>query len=62
MKEGSDIDVALFTPSRNKLDLGKFEKKLGRKIQLFLFKDRKDVKNGHLLSNILNGFIISGSW
>lgn len=62
VKEGSDIDVALFTPSRNKLDLGKFEKKLGRKIQLFLFKDRKDVKNGHLLSNILNGFIISGSW
>tara|TARA_Y100000296_G_scaffold85473_1_gene121503 strand:+ start:3477 stop:3989 length:513 start_codon:yes stop_codon:yes gene_type:complete len=62
INENSDIDISIFTSSKVKLNIKKFEKKLGRKIQLFIFKDSKEVKNKHLLNNIYNGLIISGNW
>lgn len=58
----SDIDLAVFTASKKKIELATFEKKLKRKIQIFVFKDREDVKSRDLLNNILNGIILSGSW
>ena len=60
-KKDSDIDIAVFAASKKRVNLGRIEKKLKRKIQVFVFKDR-DVKNRELLNNILNGFIICGSW
>lgn len=61
--EHSDIDIAVFTPSGKKLDLGRFEEKLGREIQIFMFKNRQEAeKNPELLNNILNGFKLSGNW
>ena len=61
-KKDSDFDLAIFTPTAKKIDVKKFEKKLKRKIHLFLFKDRADVKNPELLNNILNGCRIRGNW
>lgn len=60
IKQNSDIDLAVFTPTNKIINLDFFEKKLKRKIQLFVFKSRNEVKNKDLLDNILNGFILSG--
>jgi predicted nucleotidyltransferase len=60
--EKSDIDIAIFTKSTKSINLEKFEKKLGREIQLFIFKDQRSIKNKELLHNILNGVKLAGSW
>jgi predicted nucleotidyltransferase len=61
--KNSDIDLAIFTLSeKGELNIEKFEKKLKRNIQFFIFKKKESVKNKNLLNNILNGFILSGSW
>lgn len=62
VKRSSDIDIALFSVTAKVPNLGKFEKRLGRKIQLFQFKTKGDVKNEELLNSILNGFMLSGGW
>ena len=61
-KEGSDIDVAVFSITSKQLDPTQFEKRIWRKIQIFTYKTREDVKNKELLNNILNGFMLSGGW
>ena len=61
INKNSDIDFAIFTVSKKKVDLTSFEKKLKRKIQVFMFKNKKEV-NENLLNNINNGFILFGSW
>ena len=58
----SDIDLAIFTPSKTNLDISVFETKIKRNIQILIFKDRDDVKNIGLLNNILNGYKIYGNW
>tara|TARA_Y100000310_G_C20007384_1_gene501314 strand:+ start:8 stop:520 length:513 start_codon:yes stop_codon:yes gene_type:complete len=58
----SDIDLAVFSASEKKIDIQPFEKKLKKKIQLFTFHTRGDVKNKELLNNILNGYKIRGDW
>ena len=62
VKENSDIDIAVFTATRKELDLKEFEKKLKRNIQLFVFKDRENIKNKELFNNILNGDRLKGNW
>ena len=61
-KADSDIDIAVFTPSKKEIMLKEAERKLKRKIQLFVFSSREMVKNKDLLNNILNGYIIKGNW
>lgn len=61
-KQDSDIDIAVFTETKKDLKLEKFEKKLNRKIQLFVFRGMKSVKNEELLKNILNGYKLEGNW
>jgi predicted nucleotidyltransferase len=56
----SDIDLAIFSSSKTKINLEIFEKKFKREIQIFKFKNKKEVKNKNLLNNILNGFILEG--
>ena len=58
----SDVDLVIFSITKKELNLDKFEEKLKRKIQLFTFRSKNDIKNKELLNNILNGFIISGDW
>ncbi|MEK6861657.1 MAG: nucleotidyltransferase domain-containing protein [Nanoarchaeota archaeon] len=62
IKKDSDVDIAVFTISKKDLSLKDFEKKINRNIQVFYFKSKNDVKNKELLNNILNGFILTGSW
>lgn len=60
VKSDSDVDIAVFSVSKKEIGLKELEKK--RKIQLFVFKDRDNVKNKELLNNILNGYKARGSW
>ncbi len=58
--EESDIDIYVETLSEKQITLKKFEKKLKRKIQIFRFKNMREIKNKHLANNILNGFVLNG--
>ena len=57
-KLDSDIDLAIFTQSKENITL----KEKDRKIQIFRFKNRKSIKNKELLNNILNGYKLVGNW
>jgi len=61
ISENSDIDIAIFSPTKKTVNISKYENKLKRAIQLFTFKNREEV-SPELLNNILNGTILSGSW
>ncbi len=58
--ENSDIDLYLETPAKKKINLDKFEKKLQRKIQLFIYKNIHDLENKELANNVINGIIVNG--
>lgn len=60
VKRNSDIDIAIFAPEEKELKLRLFEKILGRKISVYWYKSLKDIKNEHLLNNILNGVVLFG--
>jgi predicted nucleotidyltransferase len=63
VNSNSDIDIAVFTPTKKSLSLKPFEAKFKREVHLFMFKGQEDLKESReLLSNILNGCILSGSW
>ena len=62
INENSDIDLAIFASSKKSIDLNEFEKKLKRKIQLFIFTDQNDIKNRDLMKSIFNGFNLLRSW
>ena len=58
--EDSDVDLYIETPSKITIELGEFEKKLQRKIQLFVYKGINKVENKELANNILNGIVLNG--
>ncbi len=58
--ESSDVDLYVQTPSKKEIKMEKFEKILGRNIQLFIYSDLRQVKNVHLINNILNGVTLNG--
>jgi len=58
-KKDSDVDLAIFTKFKKKLNLSKYEKDLKREIQIFSFKSLDKV-NRELRMNILNGYLIQG--
>jgi len=41
-------------------DLSSIEKKLNRRIQLFVVKDLNDLKNNNLINNVLSGILLQG--
>ena len=57
--EESDIDLYIETPSKKELNLKKFEKILGRKIQVFMHKSLNEISNPHLANNIINGITLN---
>ena len=57
--ETSDIDMYVETPSKKEISLDKFERKLQRKLQVFRHKNIKEIKNKHLVNNILNGITLN---
>lgn len=58
--ETSDVDLYIETPMKSKCNLEKFEKILQRKIQLFIYKNLRDIKNKELANNIVNGVLLNG--
>src|SRR3989344_8414817 len=59
--ETSDIDILIISESTKKfLELNKYEKLLNRKIQLFIVNDIRDLRNKHLINNVINGIVIQG--
>jgi len=59
--ETSDIDIVIISEkTANFPHIKEFEKKMGRNIQLFAVRDIKDLKNKHLISNVLNGIVLQG--
>lgn len=54
----SDIDIGVITSSKKRPDLGIFEKKLHRRIELSLFT-RKEVSE-EFFTNIINGITLNG--
>ena len=57
--ESSDVDIYIETLSEKKLNLKKYEDKLSRNIQIFGNKSIKQIKNKHLVNNILNGITLN---
>jgi predicted nucleotidyltransferase len=57
--EDSDIDLYIETESKKQVKLKKFEKKLNRKIQIFRYKNIREIKNKFLANNILNGLTLN---
>ncbi len=60
--EDSDIDLLIISEKTKEFpNEKKFEKKLKRALHVFVVKDLKEIKNEHLINNILNGIIIQGA-
>lgn len=59
--KNSDIDIFIYGDITN-IEINKYEKILGREIQIFLFKNKTELKkiNKELLTNIIKGDIIKG--
>ena len=62
----SDIDLLIITPSKKNINLQKFEKKLGKEIQLFIHSKSEIEKikttNPELLNSWINGIVLYGLW
>ena len=58
--EESDIDLYIETSSKKNLDLEKFGKMLKRRIQIFRYKNLKEISNTNLSNNIVNGILLNG--
>jgi predicted nucleotidyltransferase len=60
----SDIDLFILTNSKKKIDLSKFERRLGAEIQLFILSTKEfnemKRKNKELVNSIINGITLSG--
>lgn len=59
--ETSDIDLVIISEKTTQLkNKSLFEKKLKREIQLFPIRKISDLRNEHLINNVLNGIKIQG--
>ena len=59
--EESDIDLVIISEKKQDFpELKQFEKKLNRRLQLFVVTNIKELKNNHLINNVLNGLVIQG--
>ncbi|MBI4452857.1 nucleotidyltransferase domain-containing protein [Candidatus Woesearchaeota archaeon] len=57
--EDSDIDLYIETQKKQDFNLKKFEKILHRRIQIFNFRNIREVSNHHLSNNIINGITLN---
>lgn len=62
--KNSDIDLLIVSSKKEEVNLEKFEKKLGHKIQLFVHSEgeleKLKVKNKELFNNWINGIVVHG--
>ncbi|MBW3001307.1 nucleotidyltransferase domain-containing protein [Candidatus Woesearchaeota archaeon] len=59
--ETSDIDLVIISEKTTILDTKPFEKKLKREIQIFAIRKLSELRNEHLINNVLNGITLQGS-
>ncbi|NOQ38341.1 MarR family transcriptional regulator [archaeon] len=60
--EDSDIDLLIITENKKHLpEQKKYEQKLKRKIQFFIHKNLKEIRNEHLVNNMANGITLQGN-
>ncbi len=57
--ENSDIDLYIEAQAK-KMDFKELEKRLGRKIQVFMHKNIYKIGNKELANNIMNGIVLNG--
>jgi len=59
--EDSDIDIVIISEKKKKLPkIDKYEKIINRRLQLFILSNIKELKNEHLINNVLNGIVLQG--
>jgi len=59
--ETSDFDLLLVSEKTKDFpEIKKFERKINRKLQLFVVRDIKEIKNKNLINNMINGLILQG--
>jgi predicted nucleotidyltransferase len=59
--EDSDIDLVVLSEKNKEFTkVDKYEKSINRRLQLFVIKNIKELKNDHLINNVLNGIVIQG--
>lgn len=57
----SDIDLVIICEKNDEFPkIKEFEKKFGKELQIFVLNDLKDIKNPHLVNNVLNGIVLQG--
>lgn len=59
----SDSDIDLVLISEKTIEFKKrvdYEKKLGKELHLIIVKNLKEIKNIHLINNVLNGIVLQG--
>jgi predicted nucleotidyltransferase len=60
--ETSDFDLLVISEKIKEFpESKKFEKKLNRKLQIFVVKNIKELKNKHLINNVVNGITLQGT-
>ena len=59
--ETSDLDLVIVSEKTKEFPkLKEFERKIRRKVQLFRVKNIKELRNKHLVNNVLNGIVLQG--
>ena len=59
----SDIDIVIISENTKEFPKKKeYEKKLKKEIHIFAVKKLKELKNGYLISNVLNGILLQGEF
>ena len=59
--ESSDIDIAIVCEKITEFpEIKKFEKRVKRSLQLFVVKGLNELRNKHLVNNVLNGIVLQG--
>lgn len=59
--ETSDIDLCVISERTDALpEHERFVKKLDRELQIFAVRNIKDLRNPHLVNNVLNGIVLQG--
>jgi len=57
----SDLDLVIISEKIKEFPQKKqFEKRLKRDIQMFVVKEIKELRNKHLINNVLNGLVLQG--
>lgn len=59
--ENSDFDILIISEKKKQFpEIKKYEKKINRKLQIFVVKKINELKNEYLINNALSGMVLQG--